>query len=214
MQPEHQEISVSALYCQAPMEVSKGREDQGMARGQRLERSMIMEFSTATDIPSSVQGNNHRDICRLIVVPGTLLLVLGVVVCYLNRGDIKAISLIQAEEYGVENRLHNKPHPAIELRAVVPQHNLWDLPQLILIIVWFKGYMLLHEFDLFDHHLAPLTAEKGNRINLRKHLLAHLMDWSFTQVFTTFTSPVPGYVWDRILDGIIQGMIYRPVRLH
>ena len=214
MQPEHQEISVSTLYCQAPMEVSKGWEDQGMARGQRLERSMIMEFSTATDIPSSVQGNNHRDICRLIVVPGTLLLILGVVVCYLDRGDIKAISLIQAEEYGVENRLHNKPHPAIELRAVVPQHNLWDLPQLILIIVWFKGYMLLHELDLFDHHLAPLSPKQRHSVNVRKDSFAHLIYWGFMQILAPFIGSVFGYGRDRILDGIIQGVVYRPIRLH
>jgi hypothetical protein len=94
VKPEHQEISVATLYCQAPMEVGKGREDQGMARRQRLEDSMIVEFCATTNIVARIQRDNDRDICRLIVVPGTLLLILGVVVCDLNRGYVKAIALV------------------------------------------------------------------------------------------------------------------------
>ena len=175
---------------------------------------MIMEFSAATDIPSSVQGNNHRDICRLIMVPGTFLLILGVVVCYLNRGDIKAISLIQAQEYRVEDSLHHEPHTAIQLRAVVPQHNLWDLPELILIVIRFKCNVILHELDLFDHHLAPLPPKQRHGVDVRKDPLAHLIYGGFMKILTPLISSVFGYGGDRFLDGIIQGMIDRPVRLH
>ena len=81
------------------------------------------------------------------------------------------MSLSDREENWIQNGLHNEPHVAIQLWAALTQNDLWDLAQLVLVLVYLKTKFLLHVLDLVHHQFAKVPAKQWHLVDLWVDLL-------------------------------------------
>ncbi|HBY87959.1 MAG TPA: hypothetical protein DEO86_19060, partial [Colwellia sp.] len=127
---------------------------------------------------------------------------------------IMAIPLPKRGNDGVNNCLHDKPHIPIKLWALRFQHDLWYLPELILVLVCLKLELFPHDLNFFDHHLAPLAAKERERVDLWENLLADFFGWGAAQFLDAFVCPIFGDQRQRLLHRLVGWLMDHPVRLH
>ena len=185
------------------MQVGEAGKDQGVTRWQRAKHPMIMKLCATTLVLVGVERNHHTDVCALVVMPSPLLLILGVVVGYLDRGYVRTVPLIQHIEYRVQHVLHHKPHIAIQLGHMVLQDNLGNLSQHILLMVGYKSYLPFHVLDLFDQHLAKLSAKQWHSVNVWEYLFAELRHWRLPQTVHALSGAVLRNQRNAFLHGLV-----------
>ena len=196
------------------MQVGEAGKDQRVTVGQRTQHPVVVELCATTLVLVGVERNHNADIGALVVMPSTLLLVLGIVICDLDRCHVRTIPLVQHIEDWVQHVLDDKPHIAIQLGHMVLQDNLGNLSQHILLMVGYESYFPFHVLDLFDQHLAKLPTKQWHSVNVWEYLFAELRHWRFPQTVHALSGAVLRYQRNAFLHGLVQRLIYHPMRLH